>query len=332
MAFCLNNHRVLRKAMLLAGLLAPTLQASALADSQPADAPPAEVAPAGPQRVRWSHGPLRVGYVLRPGTLEPERTDFVDLVRSTDRNLWILDVSYDLDQPSRWTYAEIDAMRATDPSRKILAMLSITEVDPGREYFEDVVGGAAPLVVGPSRTAPGAMRVRWWDPAWQELVLSTVDAVLARGFDGVVLGGVDAFAEGELKGDTFRPGAINPATKRSYRADMAAWVKRVGDYGRTGGQGSFLVFAQGGVELLGQPGYGDTLDGIVAEGLFSENGARAAWVEQYLDPFAVSGGTLVVVENQQDEAARTRAAAAAQARGCAVLFNSPDRTNLGVVR
>lgn len=323
--------------MLLAGLLAPILQASALADSPVADAAMSDAAmsdaaPASPLRVRWSHGPLRVGYVLRPGTLEPERKDFVDLVRSTDRNLWILDVSYDRDQPSRWTYAEIDAMRATDPSRKILAMLSITEVDPGREYFEDVVSGAAPMVVGPSRTAPGAMRVRWWEPAWQELVLSTVDAVLARGFDGVVLGGVDAFAEGELKGDTFRPGAINPATKRSYRADMAAWVKRVGDYGRAGGQGAFLVFAQGGVELLGQPGYGDTLDGVVAEGLFSENAARAAWVEQYLDPFAVSGGTVVLVENQQDEAARAGAVAAAQARGCPVLFNSPDRTNLGVVR
>jgi uncharacterized protein (TIGR01370 family) len=325
MAFCLKDHLVPRKVMLLAGLLAPTLQASALADSEPV-----VEAVAAPQRLRWSHGPLRVGYVLRPGTLEPERSDFVDLVRSTDRNLWILDVAYDRDQPSRWTYAEIDAMRATDPSRKVLAMLSITSVDPGRDYYEDVAGG--PLVVGPSPTERGALRVRWWDPAWQEMVLGTLDAVLARGFDGVVLGGVDAFAEGELRGDTFRPGAINPATKRSYRADMAAWVKQVAAYGRAGGQGSFLVFAQGGVELLGLPGYGDTLDGMLAEGLFAENGARAAWVERYLDPFAVSGGTVVLVESQQDGVARDRAATAASARGFSVLFNSSDRTNLGVVR
>lgn len=300
---------------------------------------PEPVAQTAVPRARWAPEDGRTGFVLRPDSLAPSREAFIELVRGTHRGLWVLDASFDRDRPSRWTFAEIDAMRQTDPDRRVLAHLSVTMAEEGREYWDPtwIRGGrrtstAPAWLTDQPGSEPGTWLVRFWDPAWQALVEEEVDGAVARGFDGVALGGLDAYMAWEGLGEGRLADRVNPETRRTYRQDLARWAVALSGYGRDAAWGAFTVFAHGGVELLASREYASHIDGVIAEGLFARDTERVAWAPQYLAPFAADGGVVVFVEDQLDGAARAWATEQAASCGCAALFLGGDKANLGVAR
>ena len=82
-------------------------------------------------------------------------------------------------------------------SRLVLAQIDIASVNPAREPLRGTASETAYSWLGPPGCGGDRRYVRFWDQAWQDMLFrdqgSYVMRVLERGFDGVVLGGAEAF-------------------------------------------------------------------------------------------------------------------------------------------
>jgi len=74
----------------------------------------------------------------------------------------------------------------------VLGYLNLTEIEVYRDYWRDHARQTSPdglysaAWIGP-RTAEDERLARYWTPAWEELLLTRIDRLMARGFDGVFL-------------------------------------------------------------------------------------------------------------------------------------------------
>lgn len=279
----------------------------------------------------WLPDPVRLGFVVRPDSLVDHRAVFIDVVRSTGRNLWILDASYDRDVPSRWTAKELHVMKLTDPTRRILGMLSVTQAETWREYWDPAWADPKqrPSWLGKaSETDPRVFEVQWWDPGWQELIREELDGMLARGFDGVVLSGVDVFLNLESASGVYTPHKKNPKTGHSYREDMIAWVSAVARYTRAPGTQGFKVVALDAAELLSDARYRSLVDAVVVQDMFRYGADRVGYLAGLVERYVDEGGAVLVVEDQRSQGL-SPIEAQATVRGLSVLYNGTDRANLG---
>ena len=129
----------------------------------------------------------------------------------------------------------VDHMRTKPDGRKrlILAYLSIGEAESYRYYWQDSWSKVRPEWLEPE------------NPDWP--------GILAAGFDGVYLDGVDKFEQWKRR----RPTAV---------ADMVDLVVAIAAYGRASRK-DFLIVPQNGDGLLGQPRFLRTIDGFAREDL-----------------------------------------------------------------
>lgn len=238
-----------------------------------------------------------------------------------DRDLIVVDPDRD-DPDESFSPADVARMRGGGPggrAKRVLAYLSIGEAEPYRRYFDPrwVTPDPRTHPRGPFRFAPGApgylhspnpdwpdnFKVRFWDPAWQRVVLTSLDRVLAAGFDGVYLDIVDAyefFGPKEDEGNGERPGAAR---------DMLALVERIAAHARATRPG-FLMVPQNGSgilealddEALAQR-YLNAVDGIGVESAFhygplaennpaDEQGETVAQLER----FRAAGKAVLAIE------------------------------------
>ncbi len=103
----------------------------------------------------------------------------------------------------------------------------------------------------------GNFLVRYWDKNWQDIIFGSqtayLDRIIAAGFDGVFLDRVDAFS--------------GVADERpTGRAEMVDFVKAIATYARKLKPG-FAIVPQNGEDLLLEPSYLATIDGIAKEDL-----------------------------------------------------------------
>ena len=75
--------------------------------------------------------------------------------------------------------------------------------------------------------------MRFWDPAWQEIIFAYTDRILAAGFDGVYLDKVDEFEE------------------MGHRDDMVEFVSRIAARAKSQ-RPDFLVVSQNGDDAASQ--------------------------------------------------------------------------------
>jgi len=92
-----------------------------------------------------------------------------------------------------------------------------------------------------------------------------VEKIVDAGFDGVFLDIVDGFEYFEE--EARRESAVNPATGRTYRAEMIRWILRLAERARSR-KTDFRVFIQNGEALLADRRLRQTIDGLVVEDLF----------------------------------------------------------------
>ena len=125
--------------------------------------------------------------------------------------------------------------------RVVLAYFSIGEAESFRTYWQSDWLKNPPEWLGPENPDwPDNYYVRFWSPEWQSILFGNpsayLDRILAAGFDGVYLDGIDKYDVWQQE---------HP----SAEADMIELVGRVAAYGRERHKG-FLVVPQNADELL----------------------------------------------------------------------------------
>ncbi len=120
-------------------------------------------------------------------------------IRSTDYDLLIIDVFFN--DGAVFTADEIAQMRTKNNggSRLILAYMSIGEAEDYRFYWDSEWKFEQPYwLVEENENWPGNYKVRYWEAAWQNIILgpektSYLSKIFEANFDGVYLDIIDAF-------------------------------------------------------------------------------------------------------------------------------------------
>lgn len=123
---------------------------------------------------------------------------FLDAVSATNYDLIIIDLFFD--NVMAFTVEEVERLKhkANGGKRLVICYMSIGEAEDYRYYWQSDWKRHKPAWL--ARENPewrGNYKVRYWDPAWQEIICGAGDSylnrILAAGFDGVYLDIIDAF-------------------------------------------------------------------------------------------------------------------------------------------
>lgn len=195
-----------------------------------------------------------------------QKVQEADLAR-LDPDVVVVDYSRDGGEDGERSVVEVERLRRRPDggSRIVLAYLSIGEAEDYRFYWKDLRGRRS--LVGPvNRRWPGNYRVRYWEPAWHDVVYrgprSYLDRILAQGFDGVFLDTVDAAEQWEDAGIADAP------------ARMAGLVRAIAEHARAR-RPDFLLVAQNPYRILGEPGVVEALSGVSSEAHLFPGGREA---------------------------------------------------------
>ncbi len=148
-------------------------------------------------------------YLICPDDRFTTKTAFLDAAAATIYDMLIIDAFW---ADSALTPADVTALKqkANGGSRLVVCYMSIGEAEDYRFYWQDEWYDAPPSwMAGENPAWPGNYKVRYWDPAWQAIILGTpdsyLDRILAAGFDGVYLDIIDAFEYFENSGKWWYP-------------------------------------------------------------------------------------------------------------------------------
>ena len=227
--------------------------------------------------------PQSFAYVLQADAFARTKTTAVAQLRDCERDWIILDTQFD--NTSVWQSADLEQIRHGKTNRKVIAYISIGEAEDYRPYWHTEWGHHGKLSTnapvwlgGENPDWKGNYRVKYWHPAWQQLILKEVAGTINQGFDGVYLDIVDGFETFEQEGRNYIDNRINPETRQSYRRDMVDWVGRIGTCARAHNPAA-LVIPQNGAQLLDQTGFAEGINAIGIEDLFT-NGNRIQFKSQ----------------------------------------------------
>jgi cysteinyl-tRNA synthetase len=249
--------------------------------------------------------PASFAYILQADAFAKTKSAAVQKFAACGRDWLVLDAAFNEDNP--WTRADLDAIRAGQPGRKVIAYISIGEAEDYRPYWRKDwssnghLTAAAPAWLGAENPEwKGNYRVKYWNADWQKLMLNAIDGAMTNGFDGVYLDIVDGFETFEQVGGSYLDNRLNPETKQSYRRDMVDWVKAIAARARAQNPGA-LVIPQNGSQLLAQPDFLATISGIGIEDLFSDGDklqskSNTREVLDNLQPIAKANKPVLVIE------------------------------------
>lgn len=235
----------------------------------------------------------------------------------------VLEPTRDGQSTGDFSSVEVEQIRTDGAcTKKMLAYLSIGEAEIYREYWNDSwvnrrgrpIPGVAPAWLGPENPDwDGNYKVRYWDNAWQSLILgddtdpdrTPLDRIIDQGFDGVYLDIVDAFEYWSSR----EGGRV--LTRQQAREFMIQFVVTIADYARiTRGDSDFLVFPQnasdivrddnGDIDALGLQ-YLAAIDGIGQEDLYyralkKNKPVETNYLLDQLREYASRGRTVLVTD------------------------------------
>lgn len=198
----------------------------------------------------------------------------VDRIAASNADVAVIDYSPDGDPKRPFTAEEVARMKAKPGGgqRKLISYMSIGEANKACFYWDNrwvsksgKKTSAAPAWLDKPNSSgwEGAWKVKFWDRAWQAVIIDRPDSylnkIIDQGFDGVYLDIIDGYAYwmDEDRGQGVRPTAGD---------DMVAFVARIGEHARlVRGKPDFLVVPQNGEALLRNARYRNVISGIGKE-------------------------------------------------------------------
>lgn len=232
-------------------------------------------------------------------------------MRASNFEIIVTDPDYG-DSNNAFTRPRVLLMKSglSGKNRMAVAYMSTGEAESYRSYWQSSWSPGNPSWLGATNPDwPENYKVKYWDPRWEAILMSRVDALVDLGFDGVFLDVVDAFEYYE-------------GSRSTAAADMSALVQRIAVHARQRGGADFGIFPNNGEALLADSAYVNTITGIAKESVFygySGDGvatptASKTWMMNLTRP-AVTAGKLVLsidytskLAQQQDAYAQAAAA------------------------
>lgn len=135
-------------------------------------------------------------YIINP-QLYSTKAAFLAALADTDYDLIIMDLFFDGAELTAADIASISTKKSGG-TRLVVAYMSIGEAEDYRYYWDSSWSYAPPSWLDAENPDwEGNYKVKYWDPAWQEIIYgndsSYLKKIIDAGFDGVYLDIIDAF-------------------------------------------------------------------------------------------------------------------------------------------
>lgn len=156
-----------------------------------------------------------------------------------------------------FTPAQVHQMGGGPGSALLLGYFSLGEAETYRAYFDTIPKAA----LGPENPQwKGNYEVAYWTPEWRQVATAYIDRIIAAGYDGAYFDVVDEFQTAWAKGHA-------PGGAAGAESAMVDLVKSLHDYATAKVPG-FKIWANNAEELLDNPTYLSSIDGMFKENLF----------------------------------------------------------------
>ena len=243
-------------------------------------------------------------------------------------DLVVMDYSADGTDAGAFTAAQIAALKDSPGGKKIvLSYMSIGEAENYRFYWQSGWAAGNPdWLDAENPDWAGNFKVKYWDAAWQAIVLDYTDRLLDAGFDGTYLDIIDAYEYFEDRG------------RDSAAQDMADFVAAIAAHAHARDP-DFYLFPQNGAALATLvPAYLSSVDGIGQEDIYYgyDNDDQAtpatitAELEGFLDVFKNAGKLVLTVDYAGTPANVADAYARSRARGYVPFVTTRDLDQLTI--
>ncbi|MFH6787355.1 MULTISPECIES: endo alpha-1,4 polygalactosaminidase [Methylobacterium] len=148
----------------------------------------------------------------------------------------------------------------------LLGYFSIGEAEQYRSYWPTIPRSA----IGPEDPNwKGNYEVKYWTDDWKAVAQAEIDKMISAGYDGAYFDVVDEFQ---------LPWAERNAPGGDAAAAMKSLVEHLSDYAKSKAP-TFKIWVNGGEELLTDPKYLASIDGLFKENLFYNSDGSAAQPE-----------------------------------------------------
>ena len=176
-------------------------------------------------------------------------------------------IDYSFDGSDDQAYSREDIERIQESGKRVLAYLSIGEVENYRFYWRDRWELRKPRSMGPENPDwPGNYKVKYWSGTWRKrCVYPYLKKIIDAGFDGVYLDIVDAY---------YYWHTYYGRNVRTYANRMAKLVVSIAKYSRKKAGNSFIVCPQNGCSIIDDASnryierYLECIDCVGVESLF----------------------------------------------------------------
>ncbi len=167
-------------------------------------------------------------------------------IATSEFDVIVMDYSRDGTEEGEYSRDEITLI--ADSGVVPIAYLSIGEAENYRFYWQDTWSDSAPSWLGTENPEwPGNYAVKYWDPAWQALILEYLRRiVVVQGFHGVYLDRVDEFehwSDPENGEDTV-------LAESDAASKMLTFIRLIADSARSWDASDFIVIPQNGERLI----------------------------------------------------------------------------------
>jgi cysteinyl-tRNA synthetase, unknown class len=219
-------------------------------------------------------------------------------------------------------------------SKLVISYMSIGEAEDYRYYWNAAWAKKKSKPAWLDDLNPdweGNFKVRYWDPAWQAVILGSpnayLDKIIAAGFDGVYLDIIDAF---EYWKD-------DKGERDTADQDMIAFVQMISQYARAQRPG-FMIIPQNGEALLADAGYRAAISAQAKEDVFYGGDGdgkpnKSADVSDVLDNLKYArdaGIPILAIEYLDDTKKITDAKDRLEQNGCCTYFGPRDLASISL--
>jgi cysteinyl-tRNA synthetase len=135
-------------------------------------------------------------YIINTGDFSSSG-HFVDALKGTNYDLFVIDLFFEDLMLTPGQVSDLK-LKKNGGRRLVLAYMSIGEAEDYRYYWESSwTTGNPAWLTEENPDWEGNYKVKYWEPAWQQIILGNdqayLDRIIEAGFDGVYLDIIDAF-------------------------------------------------------------------------------------------------------------------------------------------
>jgi cysteinyl-tRNA synthetase, unknown class len=118
--------------------------------------------------------------------------NITQIAADTSFKLIVIDYSSDGTDEYKFTPSQIAQIRSS--GKYAISYISIGEAEDYRYYWQSSWSTTPPSWLGEENPDwPGNYKVKFWDPQWQNIILSYIDTIASQGFDGIYMDIIDAY-------------------------------------------------------------------------------------------------------------------------------------------